>query len=117
MKDKAFLAVLLISAVTSASIAAPRTSIPLEVSPPEELPVPPIPPDQESPYLAAPMPNSSIAAPQALNRNIGPELSPGFYQPKDYNLGQGYLPGSTVQGEQEHRAKPMPSLNLKVPLE
>jgi hypothetical protein len=117
MRSRTPLLLLLFSSLVSTAPAAPRKTIPLDVSPPEELPLPPIPPDTDSPYLAAPVPNGAITAPEALNRSQGPEISPGFYQPKDYNLGQGYLPGSTVQGEQEHRAKPMPSLNLKVPLQ
>jgi hypothetical protein len=109
--------VLVFSAIALTASAAPRRASPPQSSTGEELPLPPIPPDLGAPYLAAPVPNNGLSAPNPLDARRGPEISPGFYQPKDYNIGQGYLPGSTVQGEQEHRAKPMPSLNLKVPLQ
>ena len=102
--------------VSSASAASRRMSLQPPASS-EELPLPPVPPDQDGGYLAAPVPNNGVSGPGSVDGRNGPELSPGFYQPKDYNIGQGYLPGSTVQGEQEHRAKPMPSLKLTVPLE
>ena len=108
---------LVFSAVALTAGAAPRKGSPPQTITNEDLPVPQIPPDLGAPYLAAPVPNSLLSAPAPLDARRGPEISPGFYQPKDYNIGQGYLPGSTVQGEQEHRAKPMPSLKLKVPLE
>jgi hypothetical protein len=111
------LLICLLSAVAATAGAAPRKGPARDVAPGEELPVPPIPPDLGTGYLAAPVPNNGINAPGPLNARQGPEISPGFYQPKDYNIGEGYLPGSTVQGEQEHRAKPMPSLRLKVPLQ
>jgi hypothetical protein len=108
----------LLSAVTiTTATAAPRKTPAQDAAPQEELPVPPIPPDMGSGYLAAPVPNTGMSAPAQPGARPGAEFSPGFYQPRDYNIGEGYLPGSTVQGEQEHRAKPMPSLNLKVPLE
>jgi hypothetical protein len=108
---------LVFSAIALAAGAAPHRGSPSPATSNEELPVPPIPPDLGAPYLAAPVPNNGLSAPAPLDARQGPEISPGFYQPKDYNIGQGYLPGSTVQGEQEHRAKPMPSLRLKVPLQ
>ena len=107
----------LLSAIAATAVAAPRRGSPPQAAPSEDLPLPPIPPDLGANYMAAPVPNSGLSAPSPLDSRNGPELSPGFYQPKDYNIGQGYLPGSTVQGEQEHRAKPMPSLNLKLPLQ
>jgi hypothetical protein len=102
--------------VTTAGAASRKTS-PQAPASTEDLPIPPIPPDQDGGYLAAPVPNNGVSGPSAGDAKNGPGLSPGFYQPKDYNIGEGYLPGSTVQGEQEHRAKPMPSLKLTVPLE
>jgi len=112
----------LLYAVLLCTLAVPAGAVPkrapgLSVESQDELPIPPIPPSSDQLFLAAPVPNSSLTAPTGPARPQGPELSPGFYQPKDYNIGQGYLPGSTVQGEQEHRAKPMPSLRLKVPLQ
>ena len=110
--------VCLLSAVTAVTAAAaPRKGPARDVTPGEELPIPPVPPDLGTDYLAAPVPNNGISAPRPLDAERGTEISPGFYQPKDYNIGEGYLPGSTVQGEQEHRAKPMPSLRLKMPLQ
>jgi len=89
----------------------------LEVEPEEDFPIPPIPPDADNPYLAAPVPDTAFADPAARPGPTGTQISPGFYQPRDYNIGQGYLSGSTIAGQQERRAAPVPSLRLKVPLE
>jgi hypothetical protein len=111
---------LLIAVAAHAAAAprgAPRRTPSLDVTSDETLPVPPIPPDVTPPYLAAPVPDTDISAPDQPFAKPGAQLKPGFYSPKDYNVGEGYMPGSTIQGEQEHRAKPMPSLNLKLPLQ
>ncbi len=114
------LALLAMALTTTAHAAQKRANPPpLDVTPEEELPVPPIPPSSEGSYLAAPMPNMALGAPLELSENTGrgTKVTPGFYHPKDYNLGEGYLSGSTVQGEQERRAQPVPRLQFKMPLE
>ncbi len=111
---------LLAMGLATPSSAAQRRGHPqeFEVTPEDEMPVPPIPPATASPYLAAPMPNTALGAPQAAETaSSGARLSPGFYHPKDYNIGEGYLEGSTVQGEQERRAQPVPRLQFKMPLQ
>lgn len=111
--------VALLASFLSVTVATARTAdIPrLDVEPDEDFPIPPIPPDADNPYLAAPVPDTAFADPAARPGPTGTQISPGFYQPKDYNIGQGYLNGSTIAGQQERRAAPVPSLRLKVPLQ
>lgn len=101
--------------------AAPRRAAQsLDVSPDDaEFPLPPIPPLDVPAYSAAPMPNSAIGSYEdpAAAPSKGAKITPGFYHPKDYNIGEGYLSGSTVAGEQERRAQPVPRLQLKMPLQ
>ena len=85
------------------------------VEPPIMLPVPPIPPDAPSLLEAAPTPNS-IAAPVAAQAPRGAELTPTLMGPKQVYQGDGFLTGSTVQSEQQRRAKPAAGFNLTVPL-
>jgi hypothetical protein len=112
--------VLTISLAMPAHATQKRVQPPVfTVTPEDELPVPPIPPATETPYLAAPMPDTALGAPPdpLESKDQGARLSPGFYHPKDYNIGEGYLNGSTVQGEQERRAQPVPRLQFKMPLQ
>lgn len=110
---------LALALTVSADAAQKRMSPTFEVSPDEDLPVPPIPPAQKPAYAAAPVPDSGLntLADPGDSSSQGAKISPGFYHPKDYNLGEGYLSGSTVQGEQERRANPLPRLQLKMPLQ
>ncbi|MSO91412.1 MAG: hypothetical protein EXR01_07540 [Acetobacteraceae bacterium] len=82
----------------------------------EALPVPPIPQDLVS-SEAAPVPNSSMFAPLDLRTPRGPELSPALMVPKYTYQGEGFLYGSTVQSEQNRKARPAAGFNLKFPLQ
>jgi hypothetical protein len=110
-------AVIALAPAWSANAAPRQAGVELNISPDDALPVPPIPPAPTTEFRLAPVPDSDVSAPRAPTASQGASISPGFYQGKDYNIGEGYMPGSTVQGDQEHKAKPMPSLNLKVPLQ
>ena len=79
-----------------------------------DLPVPPIPPAQPQ-YRDAPLPSDVPAPGQAASSGV--TVSPDMFQPKDFNLGQGYMDGSTVQGEQRRHIAPTPGVNLSVPLQ
>jgi len=84
----------------------------------EPLPVPPIPPDEvASNYEAAPTPGQIGAAPGTAQGPRGPELSPTLMTPKQFYQGEGFLAGSTVQSEQQRKAKPAAGFNLTVPLQ
>ena len=99
--------------------AGPRSpaSKPLPTKPPDDdFPIPPIPPVEPPAYQAAPMPDTERSAP-ALAAPRGTQIRPDFYSRRFYNGGQGYLPGSTIEGEQEQRQLPVPELNLKMPLQ
>lgn len=69
-------------------------------------------------YTPAPVPNPDAENP--ADRSSGPsrtELSPGLWRPQKGYQGDGFTPGSTVQGEQTRRYPATPQLNLNVPLE
>lgn len=80
------------------------------------LPIPPIPPElPASNYEAAPLPGN-VMAPVAAQGPRGPELTPTLMGPKQFYQGEGFLTGSTVQSEQQRKAKPAAGFNLTVPL-
>lgn len=82
----------------------------------EALPIPPIPPDAPlTSYEAAPMPGN-VTAPVVPQGPRGAELSPTLMGPKQFYQGEGFLSGSTVQSEQQRKAKPAAGFNLTVPL-
>lgn len=77
---------------------------------------PPVPPPQPPRYQAAPVPNTALSAPQ-LAPTTGTRISPHFFNQRAFNGGQGYVPGSTIEGQQEQRQLPVPGLNLNMPLQ
>ncbi len=89
-----------------------------------QLPVPPAQPGRVGPkpivpgqYQPAPVPNPNIFPPPGQAAQAGPQLSPGLFMPKDRFAGDGYIPGTTVQSEQERRLKPGAGFNLSLPLD
>jgi hypothetical protein len=82
-----------------------------------QLPVPPIPPDMAPAYSAAPIPDNDARGP-AEAESSSVRLAPSLYRhEKTFNPGQGYTPGSSFkQNEQERLAKPMPGVDVRVPL-
>ena len=68
-------------------------------------------------YSAAPMPNSDISAPIPRAEPGQASLAPSLFAPRNGYHGEGYVPGSTVQTQQEKRLRPAPGINLSVPLQ
>jgi hypothetical protein len=69
-------------------------------------------------YAPAPMPDLDQGAPSL--RELGPprpELSPNLVVGQKSYRGDGFMPGSTVQGTEERNSHPAPGFALKVPLE
>lgn len=114
MKRRTFLAAVLGIATMAAS---PRRSAPVIVSPDENFPLPPVPPVKPPAFQAAPVPDLDLSAPAQAERNRGPELSPDLFNQRAYNSGQGYIPGSTIERQQQQRQLPVPGFNLKMPLQ
>jgi hypothetical protein len=103
-------------AIGPAMAAAKRKELSLTLpSDQTDLPEPPLPP-AEPQFGDAPLPGD-VPAPGQVTGNTGVTVSPNLFKPKDYNLGQGYVNGSTVQGEQRRRFAPTPGINLNVPLQ
>lgn len=91
----------------------------LAVVPMEEaaLPIPPLPPAAAPADEAAPMPDRNAEAPREIKKDRV-ELTPGLFRPRTYTYGEGYLPGSSYkENEQDRVLKPIPSFNLRVPLQ
>jgi hypothetical protein len=69
-------------------------------------------------YTAAPVPNSDFTIPFVKDpRQSQAQLAPGLFAPPATGYrGEGYVPGSSAEGEQQRKLKPAPGINLKVPL-
>ena len=83
----------------------------------EVLPIPPIPPDLQDTSEAAPVPNNGTNQPLALQVPRGAALAPTLMTPKYTYQGEAFLSGSTVQTEQNRKVRPVPGVNLTVPLQ
>ncbi len=70
-------------------------------------------------YAPAPVPDENLDNPESRHvGQSGAALKPGLYRPNGTQVqGEGFIPYSTVQGEQQRHYHPAPSLNLSVPLE
>lgn len=102
-------------ALGTLAAAGPRKSGPLALEWREDFPAPPVPPSTPPDFQAAPVPDIRQSAP-AQSSATGPQLRPDLFNPKGYNNGQGYLPGSTIEGQQSQRQRPVPGLNLRIPV-
>jgi hypothetical protein len=68
-------------------------------------------------FEPAPMPDADLYPPVAhVDNPQAAQLTPSLFQPKNQYRGDGFSPGSTVQGNQERLLKPTPGLSMKVPL-
>jgi len=69
-------------------------------------------------FTPAPLPDSEASAP--ILRTLGPEtarFTPGLFHRENTVHGDGYVPGSTVEGNEQRRFNPSPGINMKVPLQ
>lgn len=97
----------------AAGASPPYPPITLQAQPPHDTGA-----NLGSTYLPAPVPDPDYQVPSTGGRASGqPVLRPYLYRPRATTQGEGFTPGSTIQGEERRRFKPVPSLNLSVPLE
>ena len=69
-------------------------------------------------FTPAPLPNTDATAP--IIRQLGPaqaQFSPGLFNAGKTTRGDGYVPGSTVEGNEQKRFHPAPGINMSVPLQ
>ena len=69
-------------------------------------------------FTPAPLPDTDASAP--VLRQLGPAqttFSPGLFNAGRRTTGDGYVPGSTVEGNQQKRFHPAPGINMSVPLQ
>ena len=96
------------------TIYAPALPLPLVVTPRQ-----PPPASVARPvFLPAPVPDLELD--DNSLRKTGPaqvELTPNLFHPQQTFWGDGYTPHSTVEDQQNGKLRPMPGLNLSVPLE
>jgi hypothetical protein len=83
----------------------------------EVMPLPPIPPDLQDNSEAAPVPNNDGNQPLGQQGPRGAALAPTLMTPKYTYQGEAFLGGSTVQTEQNRKVRPVPGVNLTVPLQ
>ncbi len=84
----------------------PLTTIPLSV-----------PSEPGLKFEPAPMPDADLYPPVPhTDETKSASVTPSLFRPKDQYRGDGFSPGSTVQGNQERLLKPAPGLSMKVPL-
>lgn len=67
-------------------------------------------------YTPAPMPDSDEAAPTAPASNEA-QWSPSLFRAGHTYRGEGFVPGSSVQGSQNRNVRPAPGISLNVPLQ
>lgn len=67
-------------------------------------------------FETAPTPNRDVSAPAGPAGGNDAHLSPGLFSRARQNRGDGYLSGSTAQGEQDRHAMPGAGINLTMPL-
>jgi hypothetical protein len=69
-------------------------------------------------YTNAPVPNTDAAIPFVKDPSKDQaQLGPGVFAPPATGYrGEGYTPGSSVDGEQQRKVKPGGGISLKVPL-
>lgn len=97
--------------VPLASLLAAAASPPTDA----DIPIPPIPPTNQPRYQSAPVPDQSFSAP-IVPEATGTKIRPDLFNQRAYNGGQGYTPGSTIERQQEQRDKPIPGINITMPL-
>lgn len=68
-------------------------------------------------FEPAPLPNRDLNAPRATRTSNEPSLSPTLFTNHTQYRGDGFSPGSTPQGEQEHRLHPAAGFSLHMPLQ
>ena len=68
-------------------------------------------------FDAAPTPNRDVFAPSGPAASNNAYLAPGVFARGQQNRGEGFLPGSTAQTDQDRRAMPGAGFNLKMPLQ
>lgn len=74
-------------------------------------------PETPGSYAPAPVPDDDSAAPTQAYQPAQPQVEANLITPGRSYQGEGYLPGSTVQGSQDRGKGPAPGVNLKVPLD
>lgn len=69
-------------------------------------------------FTPAPLPDFEASAP--VLRSLGPaqaKFSPGLFRAGKLVRGDGYVPGSTVDGNEQKHFSPAPGFNMSVPLQ
>ena len=103
-----------LGAVLAGAAAPVASNTPLVVTHPASPLAPAAPGDNFTP---APMPNLDLDG-STLHKPgpVGVVVTPRLFRERQPTVGDGYTPNSTIDGEQTRRFRPMPGLNLNVPL-
>jgi hypothetical protein len=81
----------------------------------DDLPVPPIPPQQDVLAEIAPVPNADARAP-VVEEAEAPTFDVRLYRAKLHDPSQGFAPGSRYQDTEDRKPIQTPGLSISVPL-
>jgi len=81
----------------------------------DQLPVPPVPPDQRPVGDVAPVPNPDLLAP-ASPASDQPSVSVRLFRNRPYDPSVGFTPGSRYQSSEDRKPIQTPGLSLSVPI-
>jgi hypothetical protein len=82
----------------------------------EELPIPPLPPDNPPPGDIAPVPNVDARAP-IEPYSTSPTVDIRLFRARPYEPGMGFAPGSRYQTSEDRKPIQTPGLGIRVPLQ
>lgn len=81
----------------------------------DELPVPPVPPEQLTQNQLAPTPDVDARNPIPATSEA-PSVEVKLYRAQPYDPGFGFAPGSRYQSAEDRRPIPTPGLSITVPI-
>jgi hypothetical protein len=66
----------------------------------------------------APLPDRDVSAPgrDAVAAQADSSLAPGFFNPQSHFQGDGFAPGSSIEGDHNHRHSTGGGMNLSIPM-
>ena len=81
----------------------------------ENIPVPPIPPQQAVPDAVAPVPDPDVRIPVAIVSEE-PRVDLRLYRALPYDPGLGFAPGSRYRSNEDRKPIQTPGLSISVPI-
>jgi len=83
---------------------------------PNDLPIPPLPPEHLPAMETAPVPNFDAQAPSAAP-SADPSINVKLYRAQSFDPSQGFTPGSRFQTNEDRKPIQTPGLSVSVPIQ